>query len=113
MTSRRCSRDTSLINNDIVVAGNCILRTAHYVERTTAAKIDLPLAKEGTLLLIGLLRIGGAIRQGVRRTADHFNIERLAALVVDGGTVVIMDGDPCQLNAEFPLTINQQRAIAG
>ena len=101
------------VNDDIVVAGNGMLAVACNGQRACAKKHHLALAKQRALLVVGLLGIGGAVSQLVGGAAVDIEIEQLAALVVDGRTVGMMDADTIQLYAVFLLSIHQQRTIGG
>ena len=101
------------VNDDIVVAGDGVLAVACHRQRACAKDDHLALAKQRALLVVGLFGVRCAVGELVGGAVGHMEIERLAALVVDGGTVAVVQRQAIQLDAVFPLPINQQRAVGG
>ena len=83
------------------------------VECAGAHEVYLSLAEERTFLLIGLFCIRCAITQRIGGATGYFQKERLAALVVDGRSVLIGDADTIEFDAELLLAIDNQRPVSG
>ena len=100
-----------VVDDDVVVAGYGVTAVAGNRESARAEDDDLSLAEQGALLVVGLLGVRRAVGQGVGGAAGHMQVEGLSALVVDGGSVGVVQRQSVELYAELHLPINEQRTV--
>jgi hypothetical protein len=85
-----------------------VLAVARNSQAACAKEYHLSFAKQGALLVVALLCVGSTVGKRIGGAVGNMQIERFAALVIDGGTVGMMDADTIQLYAEFIFPLHQQ-----